>query len=209
MGEFLGAAPSHELDGWITWRCAVTWSGWVNSLALRPYMDWMGEFLGAAPSHERDGWIPWRCALKRTNFISLGVQISMKHWWNDYWRVKIEWSERNFPQCHLFAYNPTPTDLGLNPGSVMRHRGLMPELWHGPCPEVWVGSRSFGVTTIRCFLGVPYHVRTERFPRYRLLPVEWSELLIPQVLPSPPIPETGCLDSCFLDVHSLSWQVKG
>jgi len=178
MGEFLGATPSRDLDGWIPWRCALTWTGRVNSLALRPHVIWMGEFLGAAPSRDLGGWIPWRCALKWTNFISPGLQISMKHWWSGYWLEKMQWSKRNFPQCHLFAYNPTPTDLGLNPGSAMRHQGLMPELWHGPCPELWVGSRSFWVPTVRCFLGVPCHVHTERVPWYRLLPVEWSQLLI-------------------------------
>ena len=171
MGDFLGAPPSHELDGWFPWRCALTWTGWVISLALRLHMNWMGDFLGAAPSHELDGWIPWRCALKWTNFISPELQISMKHWWNDYWRGKMQWSERNFSQCHLFAYNPTPTDVGLNRGSAMSHRGLMPELWHGPCPEMWVDHRIFGYPQSVEFW-VLCHVNTERVPRYRLLPVE-------------------------------------
>jgi hypothetical protein len=108
----------------------------------------------------------------------------------------------------LFAYKPTPTDMGLNPGSAMRHRGLMPELCHGPCRKVWVGCRSVWVPTFRRILRVPYHVHTERVPRYRLLPVEWSELLNRWVLPSAPDPEVGCHDSCFLDVLSVFWQMN-
>jgi hypothetical protein len=78
MGEFLGAAPSHRLYGWIPWRCPLTWTRWVTSLALRPHMNWMGEFLGAALSRDLDGWIPWRCALTWTGWVkSLALRPHM------------------------------------------------------------------------------------------------------------------------------------
>jgi hypothetical protein len=84
MGEFLAPPSSHELDGWIPCRCALTWTGWVNSLVLCPHMNWMGEFLDAALSNELDGWIPCLCDLTWTGWVNFLVLCPQMNWMGEF-----------------------------------------------------------------------------------------------------------------------------
>jgi len=53
----------------------------------------------------------------------LGLYRSKQHWWNDTYRGKGKYLEKDLPQCYFSTTNPTWTGLAFNPGLSMGEEG--------------------------------------------------------------------------------------